>query len=164
MKGEIVGRNLRSAGPTKHNPEDDRKSKRTARNHEIEEENSENGELAPNSKIDRPKPGPRSKRVEFDVPDVENVEEVEKPKKPKTMPYVLVPPLKSHEKAKFQPRIEPIPVVEKRMPAYKHQAPIESEVDVESLIRTLKEQKLEITQGQFLGVVNPQCRKKDVEA
>ena len=113
MKGEIVGRNLRSAGPTKHNPEDDRKSKRTARNHEIEEENSENGELAPNSKIDRPKPGPRSKRVEFDVPDVENVEEVEKPKKPKTMPYVLVPPLNSHEKAKFQPRIEPIPVVEK---------------------------------------------------
>ena len=164
MKGEIVGRNLRSAGPTKHNPEDDRKLKRTARNDELNEENIENRELAPNTKIDRPKPGPKSKRVDFDIPDVENVEVVEKSKKPKTMPYVLVPPLKSHEKAKFQPRNEPIPVVEKRMPAYKHQAPIESEVDVEGLIRTLKEQKLEITQGQFLGVVNPQFRKKYVEA
>ena len=56
------------------------------------------------------------------------------------MPYVLVPPLKSHEKAKFQPRVEPIPVVEKKSPAYRHQAPIEAEVDVDKIIQALKDQ------------------------
>ena len=164
MKGEMVGRNLRSAGPAKRNPEDERKTRRAARIVDEEEENKEVVELAPALKIDRPKPGPKSKRVEFDVPDVEIAENVEKFKKPKTMPYVLVPPLKSHEKAKFQPRVEPIPVVEKKSPAYRHQAPIEAEVDVDKIIQALKDQKLELTQGQFLGVANPQFRKKYVES
>ena len=160
----MVGRNLRSAGPAKRNPEDERKTRRAARIVDEEEENEEIVELAPALKIDRPKPGPKSKRVEFDVPDVEIAENVEKFKKPKTMPYVLVPPLKSHEKAKFQPRVEPIPVVEKKSPAYRHQAPIEAEVDVDKIIQALKDQKLELTQGQFLGVANPQFRKKYVES
>ena len=90
----MVGRNLRSAGPAKRNPEDERKTRRAARIVDEEEENEEIVELAPALKIDRPKPGPKSKRVEFDVPDVEIAENVEKFKKPKTMPYVLVPPLK----------------------------------------------------------------------
>jgi len=163
MKGQVAGRTLRSAAPAKRTPEDDVKTKRAPRKEDSDDEDGDAGELAPDPKIDRPKPGPKSKRVEFDVPAGEDVEIVEKPKKPKTMPYVLVPPLKLHEKVKFQPRVEPIPVVEKKLPAYRTKAPIEAEVDMDQMIRTIKDQKIEITQGQFLGVANPHFRKKYVE-
>ncbi len=167
MKGKVGGRTLRSSAPvSKLHPEDEnnKQPSQEESNEEVGEEIKDLRDLGEEKgaevKKSTMKPGPKSRRVEFDV---SNAETVEKPKKPKTLPYVLVPPLRSHEKVKPVAIENVIPMIEKKSPAYKHQAPIEKEVDMDEVIQTIKDQRVEITQGQIMGVANSQFRKKFVD-
>ena len=65
----------------------------------------------------------------------------------------------------MKPRLceEPIPQVEKRQPAYKLRAPIEDEVQVEEILGQMENQKIELTQGQLLGISTAGFRRKFVE-
>lgn len=163
MKGH-AGRATRSSSDKPKHPEDvpktlPRKSipKATVVDAESEEEDELEEDEAP-----RKSAGPREKekkKVAFEVPS----KPAETPKKPSSVPYVMVPPLRTHEKVKPKARKEPMPVIEKRQPAYKLRAPIEDEVKAEEILKQLEDQKIEITQGQLLGISTAGFRRKFVE-
>lgn len=83
------------------------------------------------------------------------------------VPYVEIPRMNPALRTKpIEPKIpipEPIPVLEKRGPAYKHRSPIEDDADWAGLIKTLKDQNITITQGQLLGLISTQNRKHVID-
>lgn len=160
MKGK-PGRKLRSDTVNNKHPEDVNRNKlreSPEENNSEESEESEDEQEGRGPSISDKAVEKHKKRVEF-----KEAVEVEVPKKPKTMPYVQVQPLKSPLKVRPAERDLPMPVIEKRAPAYKHKATIEDEVDQDEIIRKLKSQPADLTQGEVLGVANPQFRKRYVE-
>ena len=159
MKG-TAGRATRSSSDKSQRPEDAPKAlqrKSIPRVTEEEEEDEELVEESPRKTV------VSSEREKKRVVVVAPSKPSEQPKKPSTVPYVMVPPLKSHEKVKPRPREEPIPQIEKRQPAYKLRAPIEDEVRVDEILGQMENQKIELTQGQLLGISTAGFRRKFVE-
>ena len=109
---------------------------------------------------------PLPKRVEFVEPPVAE----ERPARSNLIPFIDVPRMdpalkKSWDKAREAAKNaeEPIPVLEKKGPAYTYRAPVEDEAKIDELIAALKEQQIAITQGQLLAVMDPHIRKKLIE-
>ena len=103
MKG-TAGRATRSSSDKPKRPEDVPKTlPRKSIPKVIEEEEDEELEESPQKAVVSSEK--EKKRVVFDVPSKPS----EQPKKPSSVPYVMVPPLKSPEKVKPRPREEHIP-------------------------------------------------------
>src|ERR1044071_554017 len=155
MKG-TVGRTTRHSSDNSKRPEDEKNKNKVVEESEAEDDEEEVVDGV--QRVDTLRPTP--KHVNFDLPAPGMA-----PKfiKPKMVPYVNVPPLRVPLKVKPAVRAEPIPIIEKRPPSYKLKAPIEEEVKEEELIKKLKEQKLEVTQGQLLGMATPAFRRRFVE-
>ncbi len=139
---------------------------------EDELEGSENEEEDIREKKMPPKivAGPLSvqKRVQFEELPAEGLpSKLAKPTMSGMVPYVEIPRMNPALKAKpIEPKLpveEPIPVLEKRGPAYKHRSPIEEDADWAGLIKNLKEQSIVISQGQLLGLISTQNRKRVID-
>ena len=168
MKGN-AGRVTCSGSDKPKHPEDAAKKlsqkkipKASAGDDEDSEEEDTRRSAQPETQTPRVLYEPKKKKVAFSVPSGENTGG-ERSKKPSLVPYVMVPPLRSPEKVKPNLREEPMPVVEKRRPAYKLKAPIEDEQQADTILKHLEDQKIEITQGQLLGISTVGFRRKFVE-
>ena len=109
---------------------------------------------------------PFPKRVEFVEPPVAQ----DRPSKSNLVPFIEIPSMdpalkKSWDKARAAAKAaeEPIPVLDKKGPAYTYRAPVAEEAKVEELIEALKKQPIAISQGQLLAVMDTQIRKRIIE-
>lgn len=96
------------------------------------------------------------KKVEFEEIPLD----LERSRRNGMIPYVDVPRMDPALKARIAPRTEPIPILEKREPAYTHKAPVEMDVDVPAIFNRMKETPITLTQREFLGVISPRWRKQ----
>jgi hypothetical protein len=115
--------------------------------------------------------GPLSaqKRVQFEELPLGGLPTmVAKPTRSGMVPFVDIPRMNPALKTRkpvetVDDEPEPIPVIEKKGPAYKHRAPVEEEADWVGLIKNLKGQPITLSQGQLLGLISSQNRKKVIE-
>ena len=143
---------------------------------EVDELNESDGEEDKESRIppkivEAPKvmAGPLSvqKKVHFEeLPENGLSPALAKPTRSGMIPYVEIPRMNPALKAKpvnntVEP--EPIPILEKKGPVYRHRSPIEEDADWTGFIKNLKEQNITISQGQLLGLISPQNRKRVIE-
>ncbi len=110
---------------------------------------------------------PRSvqKRVEFEVLPEGGLPMRAKPTKSGMIPFVDIPPMNPALRQKKPVAIEsePIPAIDKKGPAYKHRAPIEDDANWSGFIKTLRNLPVTISQGQLMGLINAQSRKRVIE-
>ncbi len=110
---------------------------------------------------------PRSvqKRVEFEVLPEGGLPMRAKPTKSGMIPFVDIPPMNPalRQKKPVATESEPIPAIDKKGPAYKHRAPIEDDANWSGFIKTLRDLPVTISQGQLMGLINAQSRKRVIE-
>lgn len=97
-----------------------------------------------------------AKKVEFEEIPLEP----NKNRRTGMIPYVDVPKMDPALKTRIAPRTEPIPILERREPAYTHKANVEMDVDVEAIFNRMKDTPITLTQRELLGVISPKLRKQ----
>ncbi len=110
---------------------------------------------------------PRSmqKHVEFEVLPEGGLPMRAKPTKSGMIPFVDIPPMNPalRQKKPVAIEAEPLPTIDKKGPAYKHRAPIEDDANWSGFIKTLRDLPVTISQGQLMGLINAQSRKRVIE-